>query len=121
SDFDVTDAIKIVTEKLIDAPADIFGSLEKIAAIASINAADHGSAVDHLRRAERVFSGLSNLQAVAALRESAGSINSEFANVRIDPTGANSMLHSVVLILSQAKHPELLARELAWVLWSTNA
>jgi transcriptional regulator with PAS, ATPase and Fis domain/tetratricopeptide (TPR) repeat protein len=101
-----------------DAPADVYGFFDRAVSRICEMTGDSTNAAEHRRRAERVLSGLTNIHAITETRNEVelGTATTDSAS-----TGYSQMLQSAVLMLCHASHAQVIARELMYVLWSSNS
>jgi transcriptional regulator with PAS, ATPase and Fis domain/tetratricopeptide (TPR) repeat protein len=101
-------------------PPHISGLFEYTATAVCSSEADLASAAEHGKRAERIFAALKT-DAAAIVLGTADYVGDRDPNSPSAFVACGQLLQSVVLMLRHAKHTDLMARELAYSLWSTGS
>jgi len=101
--------------------ADVYAQYERALGHVAAAAGNLAVSQDHVDRARRIYSGLHHIQGLTELQQPPPVPTADSTSLYDGPGNAASTLHSSVAILSNAKHPEFVARELVAILASSSA
>jgi tetratricopeptide (TPR) repeat protein len=117
----VAAVVEQITALLSDQSAHVFAKYQRALGRFASAVRNTQAAQDHLRRAERVYLGLHHVQDLTELRKDLENCDSLCTVDAATDLASSSTLQSCATILSCARHPEVLARELVAVLFSTGS
>jgi transcriptional regulator with PAS, ATPase and Fis domain/tetratricopeptide (TPR) repeat protein len=118
---DIARLLPQIDSCLLEQSADVYAQYERALSRATQASGNLAAFEDHLERAKRIYASLHHIQGLTELQGPLVPVEPNTTDVRAQSSVASAILHSAVALLSNAKHPEFVARELVSILVSTDA